>query len=145
MGEFFQTAFRLVKGIFPLHTHDPKEAARWQWSISMVVFGLLVAFLLNVAVAYGLMPPIWYAPETQFKKLDFQTDALTTQVSVIARDVDMTLKLDLGKEMRDNQLNRCTSQSSQERQNLSNILDTEEQYYFNRFGVYYQLPQCDQL
>lgn len=145
MGEFFQTAFRLVKGIFPLHTHDPKEAARWQWSISMVVFGLLIAFLLNVAVAYGLMPPMWYAPEIQFERLDKQTNGLAAQVSVIARDVDMTLKLDLGKEMRDNQLNRCTSQSSQERQNLSNILDTEEQYYFNRFGVYYQLPACDQL
>lgn len=136
MGDFFQTAFRIVKGIFPLHVHDPKEAERWQWSISMVVFGLLVAFLLNVAAAYGLMPPLWYAPEAQFKKLDAQTDSLTAQVTGIARDVDMTLKLDLGKEMRDNQLNRCTSQSSQERQNLSNIIDTEEQYYFNRFGIY---------
>jgi len=128
-----------------LHVHDPKEAARWQWSISMVVFGLLVAFLLNVAVAYGVLPPLWYAPETQFQRLDTQTENLASQVTVIARDVDMTLKLDLGKEIRDNQLNRCNSQSSNERQNLSNIIDTEEQYYFTRFGVYYQIPSCDQL
>ncbi len=106
---------------------------------------LLVAFVVNVAIAYGLMPPLWYAPEAQILSIQTETTGLAMKMTGIANDVDMTLKLDLGKEMRDNQLNRCAATTSGARLNLSNILDMEQQYYYKRFGTYYQLPNCDQL
>jgi hypothetical protein len=112
-------------------------------SVAMII--LLIVAAVNVAIAYGLLPPWWYATESQVSRLQIETAALNAKLNGIASDVDMSLKLDLGKQMRDDQLNRCNSTNSQLKQSLSSIIDNEEQYYYSRFGVYYQLPECSQL
>lgn len=144
-SDLIRELLHIMKSIFPPLGNNPKAERRWRWSISLSMALLLVSFLLNVAIAYGILPPLWYAPEEQMRKLSVQTDSLAAQMKAVAQDVDMTLKLDLGKEMRDNQSNRCTATSNGLKQSLSNILDGEEQYYYRRFGVYYQLPDCSQL
>lgn len=145
MGEFLRSVFSTFGSLMPPAPGDNAADIRWKRSVSIVVITLLVVSVINVAIAYGFLPPWWYATEAQVSQLQGETNTLDGKLSGIATDVDMNLKLDLGKQLRDDQLNRCNATDGQLKQNLSSTIDTEEQYYYKRFGMYYQLPSCDQL